>query len=99
MSLQYLDSVVVTAAADASTVYSGPCDYQVNDYRHGVNRQGLLVDRGDGRCYLPVSIGALTTKPTAGDTLSITLRSGGTQAGAIGTVDTLDDSFSVLHTG
>lgn len=98
MSMGFDDSVLITAA-DASEVYDGKCDYQVNDDRHGVNRQGLLVDRGDGRCYLPVKIGALATKPTAGNPVTITLRTGGTQAGAVGTVDTLDDSFSVLHTG
>lgn len=103
MSLQYLDSVVITAASDgATTVYSGACDYQYNDTRHGVNAQGLLIDRGDGRCYVPDAtfLRAESPRPTPGDAVAITIRGGGgTQNGAVGNVDFHDDSFTVNHNG
>lgn len=91
MSMQYLDSVTITNPA-GTTIYSGACDLQDNADRFRTTSNGLLIDQGDGRGFLPVANVAKSLKP--GFTGAAVFRDGRSENVAIAHVDRLDDSFS-----
>ncbi len=105
MGLGYPDSCAITrttgetqtpsggwSTGTPGDVYVGPCDYQDGATRYR-NQDGVVMDDGDGRLYLPESAPWNTLR--AGDNVLVTFREGDAGSFTVAEADRLDGSCAV----